>query len=242
VVLDNDYPRSRVTPLLSLSLLFVCLAGCVHRERANLTCDWPQEPIFRSLDLRNASDRRHLRNDVAIAEDLAIRYADLRRGHRSGRFEGVVEYARTRDECMATLFGAVGNAHGLGMMEVRDGLGSRSKGVDAAVILSFAALYALAVNLATRWMVRGALVEHAWLAAAVALVASAMVSAAGVLLGGLWSAALEMMRVGNDHLSYRAYRVPWGQHHLELFVAGIVVFWLIGLAQYQSRARAGCAG
>jgi hypothetical protein len=208
----------------------------------NSKCEWPQEQTFRSLDLRNARDRRHLGNDVAIAEDLAIRYADLRRRHRSGRFEGVVEYARTRDECMATLFGAVGDAHGVSVAEARNALGRRSKGVDAAVILSFAALYALAVNLATRWMVRSALVEHAWLAAAAALVASAMVSAAGVLLGGLWSAALEMTRVGNGHLSYRASRVPWGQHHLELFVAGIVVFWLIGLAQYQSRARERCAG
>ena len=58
-------------------------------------------------------------------------------------------------------------------------------------------------------------------------VTSAVVSTAGMLVGELWSGAVEMLRVGNGHLSYRADRIPWGQHRASLFFCGVLLFWAI---------------
>ena len=59
----------RVIPLL------LCVAGCITRPGMNSDCQWPPEQA-RPLDLRNGSDRRHLIEDVELAEELAVRYND----------------------------------------------------------------------------------------------------------------------------------------------------------------------
>src|ERR1700730_8220968 len=88
------------TPLL----LLVVLSGCAGRLNPN--CDWTNDPAL-PLDLRKPADERHLTTDAMIAEELAIRFADTRRGHRSGHFAGMDEYVQTREQCMATLFAVV---------------------------------------------------------------------------------------------------------------------------------------
>ena len=45
------------------------------------------------------------------------------------------------------------------------------------------------------------------------------VSAAAVVVGGLAASVVEMIVVGNTHLSYRAFRLPWNQHWPSLFLA-----------------------
>lgn len=41
------------------------------------------------------------------------------------------------------------------------------------------------------------------------------------------------LRLGNDHLGpFRAIRIPWVQHRLELGIAGLVLFWMIAAAHY----------
>jgi hypothetical protein len=43
------------------------------------------------------------------------------------------------------------------------------------------------------------------------------------MLGDLYSLLLEGIRLGNSHLSCRAFRIPWTRHRFELFVAGSVL-------------------
>ena len=45
----------------------------------------------------------------------------------------------------------------------------------------------------------------------------------------------ESIRLGSGHLSYRLDRIPWRQHHLSLFIAGVVLFWIA--AAIQSRRQ-----
>src|SRR6266478_9394592 len=84
---------------------------CLHNRVHNSNCEWPQETAAHALNPSHPSQQRHLSDDAEFAEDLAIRYADAHRGPRSGHFEGMAEYGRTRDKCMAALFKVIGSSH-----------------------------------------------------------------------------------------------------------------------------------
>ena len=58
-------------------------------------------------------------------------------------------------------------------------------------------------------------------------------SAAGVILGGLGSSIVEMIQVGDTHLSYRAERLLWNQHWLPLFLGGLILFLAIATIRWR---------
>jgi hypothetical protein len=213
------------TPLL----LLVVLSGCAGRLNPN--CDWTNNPAL-PLELRKPADERHLTNDAMIAEELAIRHADTRRGHRSGHFAGMDAYVQTREQCMSKLFAVVADNHSVQPQQVRDLVGGRPAAFDVAVLLSFAILYALVSNVLGRGMVGRFPRDEPVAALAATAITSAMVSVGGLIMFTLWAATLEMMRIGNTHMSYRVGRVPWGHHPTELFVGGVVLFWLIVLLHH----------
>jgi hypothetical protein len=52
--------------------------------------------------------------------------------------------------------------------------------------------------------------------------------------GSIWSMyAEESLRLGSNHLSYRAFDLPWLRHPAMVVVAGTVLFWLVALARSQ---------
>jgi hypothetical protein len=109
---------------------------------------------------------------------------------------------------------------------------------DAAVILSFAAFYLLMADRLAQRVTRRFPLRESWPTALVSTVGtSALVSFVGVLMGEVWSGWLEGIRLGNDHLSYRAFRIPWGQHRIALFVAGLFLFWLAAALRYRAAVR-----
>lgn len=229
---------NRADRLLPATLLFSAILGaCTSGVEGAATCEWRLQEGASQLDLRNQRHRRHLNHDAIVAEDVAIRYADLHRGHRSGHFAGMEAYRQSREQCMALLFDAVARTHGVAPMEVRGALGYRRTDVDAIVILAFVAFYAGAADAIIRWMRRSLSVD-AWSARLVAtLIASIVVGAGAVVLFGLWTATVDMIRVGNTHMSYRADRNPWSQHQAELFLGGIVLFALVAAVRHWSDIR-----
>jgi hypothetical protein len=42
---------------------------------------------------------------------------------------------------------------------------------------------------------------------------------------------MEGIRLGTGHLGYRALRLPWSHHRFEIFVIGVVLFWLVAAAE-----------
>ena len=94
-------------------VLVVCCAACADRARVNSQCEWI------------AHSHANLDDDAVFAEDLAIRYADAHRGHRSGHYEGPAEYEHAREQCMAALFDAVARSNGASTDEVRGALTHR---------------------------------------------------------------------------------------------------------------------
>jgi hypothetical protein len=218
---------SRLLPPL---LLLTFWSACPPLQRLNADCEWTNDAPM-PLNTRKSGDARHLKHDALIAEELAIRYADVKRGHRSGHFVGTDEYVQTRERCLASLLGIAAIKHGIRAQEMGELVGLREADFDFAVLLSFAVLYTLACNVFSGWLVvRFPSDEH--LAAVTATTMSAMTSAGGLMMFGLWASSWEMIRVADLHMSYRVARSPWSQHRTELLVAGVGLFVAMALLRY----------
>ena len=143
---------------------------------------------------------------------------------------------------MTNLFRVIGGVHKVSEEEVRRSLGHRRVTLDLAVILSFFFLYGWAASRLARWLYRlYGPSESLPTVAVMTVLVSILTAVAGVMLGEQWSGIWEIQRLGNEHISYRATRVPWTQHRLELFLAGVVVFLLLA-AFHRRRAMARISG
>lgn len=220
----------RLLSVFPVVLIVVLSDACVQHSAVNADCLWTEDADGVLLHLSNQTDLAHLSDDAGFAEDLAIRYADVQKGHRSGHFETAAEYGRTRDACMAALFAVIADEHGVRPAEVRDALMHRPLAFDLAVFASFFVLYGWIVYAIARWMIAAFSLERPGSVVVVTLLASGPIGVAGLMSGGLWSGFFEMLRIGNTHMSYRVFRVPWGQHTVGLFVACLGVFWLVMLS------------
>jgi hypothetical protein len=220
---------SSVFPL-AIGCLVGCLGGCARGPRPSARCEW------------QATTRRSLADDAFAAEDRAIRYADSLKAPHSGHFEGFAAYRQATDSCLTALLGLVARDHGVSPEAARATLARRPAGVDLAVTGSFAVLYVLLASRAARGLRRSFPLDGGVdsVAAVVATVmASVAVSFLGTLAGEWYALTVEMIRVGNGHLSNRAERIPWNHHRVALFLTGVALFWLIAAHRY--RAGAGAA-
>src|SRR5262245_26502555 len=80
-------PLPALRSLLIPTIMLVSVSGCFQRAGVNTNCEWPYH-TQESLDLRKAADQRRLRDEVQLAEELAVRHMDERRlsdGEDSGR-------------------------------------------------------------------------------------------------------------------------------------------------------------
>jgi hypothetical protein len=209
-------------------LLAAAVAGCVRREGLNTDCHWPNEAPA-PLDLRNVTHERHLSQDAQFAEELAIRHGDSFRGR-----EDVAERGRRVDACTAELFTWIVRLHDVSLDDVQRARARRELRVDLVTVFAPMALFfGVVATFAAGRVRRRFPPEERWPALVATLLVSVIVSGAVVLLGELWSWVVEMVRVGDSHLSYRAFRMPWGRHRLALFAMGAVLFWMIAWWRYR---------
>jgi hypothetical protein len=171
---------------------------------------------------------------------LAIRHADSLRAPHSKHFEGFESYRQVKDSCVAALVGVVSRTHQVSGNQVLDLVGQRAVAPDAAVILSFGVLYALVALGVVRRVRREFPLDgggDSVMAIVVVGVASALASGLAVLVGEWFSILIEIVRVGNGHLSNRTDRIPWVHHRMALFLAGVVIFWTIAGLGYRAETR-----
>jgi len=213
-----------MTRLLLLAVI-TTFAGCARPgdQPINPNCEWV-ESDHRTLNLATYDDRRHLRFDASTAEDMAIRWADERFGHRP-------EYDPRRDECMETLFTGLAKAHGVDVAVVRQYSRMRDIVVDAGVIVGFALIYAVvAYHFVGRLRQRFPPGEDGfWV---MALTMAGGVSLIGVLIGIFGSIIIETYRLNSVHLSYRMSRIPFREYWVILFAGGVIIFLLAALHRY----------
>jgi len=207
-----------------LLLLFatISLAGCVRAGDHPIpsTCVWTEDEAG-PLDLTKASDRRHLRFDAVVAEDVAIRWADK-------HFSLLPEYDERCLECMEKLFGGVANQHRVDVATVRQYSSQRDPFVDGAVILSFGVLYlVVAYIFADRIRRRFPPGEPGFWVMTIAMAVG--VSLVGVMAGGLWSIVVEEIHLNSGHLSYRMNRIPFRRYWYVYFACCVGAFMLATL-------------
>jgi hypothetical protein len=215
---------SRLQWLFSIVLLLLFTA-CLRRAGRNDQCQWPNEPE-RLLDLHNAADQAHLRDDARFAEEVAIRYAD-----RFRRTDGFTQGHRRLMECTGTLFGRVGVLHGVSPEAVARAAFERNRMADSALVFVPVGLSFLlfSYGLCGRIFAR---TDSIVSAAVTAFLMSIPVSGCGVLIGELWAIAVETLLIGNGHLSFRTGRIPWLNERVYLFVIGLGLFWIIAGVRY----------
>lgn len=213
--------------LISAVVLLLCAAGCVRRDGRNSDCRWPAETASRP------ADARHLSADAEFAEDLAIRYADTHYGLRTPYYVSAEAYDAARDRCMTALLEQAAKEHGIPTADVAASLGRNRAGIDIAVNLPFALLYGfLAAAVARMMWRRYPPAEHGWIPGAIMALFLSLVFAGGcTMFGELWSWVVETYRIGNDHMSYRAQRLPWVRHRPGLFAGALFVFWVAATAR-----------
>ena len=222
-------------PFLAALGLAVSIAStaCVRRQGRNSECIWPDEPGARTLDPSRRGDAWHLREDVELAEELAVRHMDAQR--RSRQLKGRTP-SEVMNTCRDSLLEQISTVHNVPPKEVIQFFGRRSLAIDLAVIVPFLLLYCFSAALLTRWLCRRYPPEESVATAlAMALFCSLVFAIGGLLLGEEWSLAAESLRVGTGHLSYRADRLPWAHHRIGFFVLCIILFW--GAAAPRLRGR-----
>lgn len=107
---------------LVISLAFT---GCVRREGRNCDCIWP-EVNARPLDPSRGGDARHLREDVELAEDLAVRYMDAQRRSQSTQLRPGGPPGEVMNTCRNSLLKQISTSHNVSPREVVQFFGLRS--------------------------------------------------------------------------------------------------------------------
>ena len=207
-------------------------AGCAANAPLAPVCRWLPDHPRAALDLRDRGDRRHLSDDAQVAEDIAIRHADITGGMGSARTD-VPLYRTRRETCKASLFATIADQHGVSADSVAAAVVHRRVWLDALVLIGFAMLYAaLARHVAGR-IFQSAMADSRALASAATIAVAVGFAAIGLLAGDVWTGLIESIRLGNGHVSYRVDRVPWRQYPVPVFVAGIVVFLVAAIGKWK---------
>ena len=228
-------PKLPVSLALGLAL---SVLGCMPKGM-NEDCRWPPEP-HRALDVRRAADARHLVNDVRAAEELGVRYEDsrLRRG------AAAPGSPQTRDDCDGRLFAVIAQNHDIALADVHAARQTLDRfGWDPLVHVPLAGVYILLTIGFARAIRHRFSSEEAAAAVFSTVFVSVVLGGLMLGLGQLWDGFVEMARVGNQHLTYRALRLGWRQHSWLVFIAATVSFWVAVLLMYriprQQRADTG---
>jgi hypothetical protein len=181
------------------------------------------------LNLRYPTDQRHLRDDAQFAEELAIRYSD-----RLRKAQGFVDAHEKRDEWMAQLLAQIAALHQVNTDEVIHAASERDTVLDFILVCLPMAIF---LGLFAYHLCGGIFrsIDSKASMTLVIFIASVLASACGVLVGEMWALAVETLRIGNAHLSFRTARIPWSNERGYVFAVGLVIFWLIAVFQYWRR-------
>jgi len=228
---------------LPLLLAVIALTSCVRRDGRNSDCKWPGEPEIKRLQTGQPDYAQHLIEDAEFAEELAIRYMDSHHAPRSGKPKSHQTASQAKNWCMGVLFGEIGRAHDVTPAEVFKFLSHRRMYIDFVVNLPFVLIYCFSSGMIVRRLHGRYPPNDGWTAWIVMIFLASLTFGIGAMvLGEQWSIMAEMVRVGNGHLSNRAFRLPWVQYRSEFFAFAVILFWVIAAVYYRSGQQSASAG
>ncbi len=229
------------TVLLAILLLYT--SACVRRDGRNNDCTWPGESAANALDPSQPSASRHLFGDAEFAEELADRYTNVHFGPHSG-YVGPPIAGRIRAECLVKLLDEVAKQHGVTREQVIASYGRNRRPIDLAEILSFAGVFAFLASIVVRrvWK-RYPPAEEGWTPGIVfTLLCSLGAGVLAALAGPFWTQTIESIRIGTGHLGPRVMRLPMEHYTAVVFVAGMVLCWIVAILCRPSGKQQPAAG
>jgi hypothetical protein len=227
------WPVSNDVMKRAVAFLFIGAAlGCSSGQ--NTDCRWPDESP-RILDLRVGADASHLMQDVELAEELSVRFAD------ESQFGPGPQRQRLRVErCYDPLVAGIMARHRVSMADVLDAqqrIGERGLNlVVNAPVAAFFGFSTLSVLRRIRRRFSGA--DERVAVAIASTIAAVFVAGLTTGVGTVWQMVSETIRIGNGHLGgQRGLRLPWLQHTFEYFIVTLIAFLVIAVL-YHRRAAA----
>lgn len=214
--------RRRVGRCALVLLASLASVGCLPRERINADCQWTSDAALTLPDDRNR--RAHLREDVRVAKELGIRYADVSAGRMNRP-----EWSRALTWCTERSLAEIERVHGVSRAELTRVGASRELWIDLLVVmLPVAVLYAAV----SRAIVARAFSDYGRddrrMAAVVIALLTPIAGGVAVALAQMWGVVVEQLRMRNDHISYRAFDLPASRHGWLLWAIAIALFAGIG--------------
>jgi hypothetical protein len=202
---------------------WLAVVGCLPRERINSACRWTDEagPLAPS----GAPARRaHLVEDVRVAKDLGIRYADTTAGRMN-----TPAWRTAQTSCTERLLAEIVRVHQVSSAELTAAAGVRELWVDLlAVLLPVGILFAAASRVVTTRVVTQYDRNGRGVAAVVCAVLTPLGGGMAVVLAQMWGVVVEQLRLRDEHISYRAFDLPASRHGWLLWVIAMVLFAAIG--------------
>ncbi|MFN8060238.1 MAG: hypothetical protein U0Q12_13865 [Vicinamibacterales bacterium] len=233
---------------LVIVILTVALSACGRRAGLNFGCAWVPDPTYR-VDFHDAAHVDHVLDDLRVADELAIRYGDRVAGWRltetfgiASRHGGVKDRdlgRRSREQCLANLSVTIGSNHGVSLSDL-DALRPRlrGRGFNLPVTIPLAVLFMWVVGHFTRSM-RERLAADEWMGWLGGTVLGSLIIPPVVLaVGSAWAVAVEIVRLGNEHLGHRAGADVFAAPVLVLLGIGVASVWVSSaIAFIRSRAE-----
>ena len=211
---------NRPLPHAAVLAIVLSTSGCSMPAGMNENCEWPAGA--------EGAAQRALLGDVRIAEEVALRYADA-------NFDSKASHGRLRSDCEGRLFALIAENHGVSLTAIdRARQQLAAKVWDPPVHLPLIALYIAAALMLARYVPKRFQRDEIAPAAIATLFLSLLIGIVFQAVSHLWDGVVEMARVGNTHMSYRAERLGWRQYSGEVFVLTVVLFWSAVIVCYRT--------
>lgn len=210
----------------------VCVVGCLPATRLNSGCRWVDDTT--AFAAPGAGPRRaHLVEDVRVARDLGIRYADASAGRMN-----TPSWHDAQRGCTEQSFGRIMRAHHSTRAELATVDGNRDFWIDLLAVFLPAGVMFLAASHAVIARVVAGYDRGDRVIVAVMLAALAPLAAGAALaLVQVWGVLVEQLRLRDDHISYRAFDLPASRHGWLLWSVAIALFSAVGIAELRRRGK-----
>ena len=222
------------TCVRSLALLLaVSITACLPQDRLNATCRWMDTAILAPPGTH--SRRSHLIEDIGVAQELGIRYADS----VAGRNLDTPERQRAQDECTEASLQEIVNRDGVARAELDALIGAREWWIDLLIVyLPMGVLFTLASWRVVKRIVGSHDSDDRWFVRASLLGLAPVIAALGLGATQRWEWFLEGFRVRNAHLSSRVAYLPANRHGWSIWLIAMGMFAIVCvvLTRHPSRA------
>jgi hypothetical protein len=189
------------------------------------------EAVLAPLD--DPARRTHLIEDVRIAKDLGICYADASEGRMN-----TPAWRRAQVSCTERSITEIKRRHHVSGAEVIAAAGARELWTDLlAVFLPLAALFLVISRVVVARLVAEYDREDRGVAVAVLAALAPLAAGAAVALAQIWGVFVEQLRLRGDHISYRAFELPASRHGWLLWGVAMALFAAVGVAELLTTRR-----